>query len=262
MKSKLSTSGSGATVVTGSGSGSGTGAIPTENIPASSGFPQINQTPGVRILILRTSTLTPVESRKRSTLRIFVILMWMWRKLIVQLREKTEELRIQAEKALKQREEEEFNRKYRDEIFQPWGSVFFNAQFTPQGEPHMDLTYDDLFHFPHFLATSKVSTTDVSVVTRITPSVSAQLGDLDAFFNTSRRYVGDADNAPIVGELVWATLPANKKGHHLYQDIDPRTPYGALTVEMCNTDSINYRVNYRSASSSLPQRSLDSEYPH
>jgi hypothetical protein len=45
-KSKLSTPGSGATVITGSGSGSGTGAIPTGNIPASSGFQQTNQTPG------------------------------------------------------------------------------------------------------------------------------------------------------------------------------------------------------------------------
>ena len=49
---------------------------------------------------------------------------------------------------------------------------------------------------------------------RITPSVSAQLDDLDAFLSTSRRYVGDADNAPIVGELAWATSPANLKGHH------------------------------------------------
>jgi hypothetical protein len=185
--------------------------------------------------------------------------------------EKAEQLRIQAEKALKQQEEEEFNRKYREDIFQPWGSVSFNTQFTPQGDPSLDLTCDDLFHSPHFLATSKASTTitDVSVVNRITPSVSAQLDDLDAFLNTSRRYMDDADNAPIVGELAWATSPTNMKGHHLYQDIDPRTPYGAFTVEICNTGGINYRVNYRSAtyfattlmpSSSLPQPSLDSEY--
>ncbi len=81
----------------------------------------------------------------------------------------------------------------------------------------------------------------------ITPSGSAQLDDLNAFLNTSRRYVGDADNDPIVGELACATSPANLKSHHLYQDISSRTPYGALTVEMCNTGGINYRVNYRSA---------------
>ena len=64
--------------------------------------------------------------------------------------EKAEQLRIQAEKALKQQEEEEYNRRYRDEIFQPWGGVSFNTQFTPQGDPPLDLSYDDLFHSPHF----------------------------------------------------------------------------------------------------------------
>jgi hypothetical protein len=78
----------------------------------------------------------------------------------------------------------------------------------------MDLTCDDLFHSPHFLATSIASTT--TDVTRITPSVSAQLDDLDAFLNTSRRFVGDADNTPIIGELAYATSPTNMKGHHLY----------------------------------------------
>jgi hypothetical protein len=149
--------------------------------------------------------------------------------------------------------------------------VFLDTQFTPQGaNRQMDLTYGDLFHSPHFLATSKASTnTDISVSTRITPSVSAQLDDLDAFLSTLRRFVGDAYGAPIIGELVWATSPTNLSGHHLYQDIDPCTDYGALTVEMCNTGGINYHVNYRSAtyfattlmpSSALPHPSLETEY--
>ena len=271
--SKSSTSGSGATGVTGSGSGSGTGAIPTGNIPASSGSQQTNKPPGSssdeNINSQNPNSDSSQKKKKRSKDR---------RDPQVDMEEaqraaeeKAEQLRIQAEKAIKQQEEEEINRRYRDEIFQPWGGVSFNTQFTPQGDPPLDLTYDEL-HSPHFLATSKASCstiTDASVVNRITPSVSAQLDDLDAFLSTSRRYVGDDDNAPIVGELAWATSPANLKGHHLYQDIDPRTPYGALTVEMCNNGRINYRVNYRSAtyfattlmpSSSLPQPSLDSEY--
>jgi hypothetical protein len=58
-------------------------------------------------------------------------------------------------------------------------------------------------------------------------------------------------------------------GHMLYQDIDTNTPYGALTIEMCNIDSIDYKLNYRNhnqfatalqTTSSLPNPSADSEY--
>ena len=76
-------------------------------------------------------------------------------------------------------------------MFQPWGRVSLDTQYTPQGaNGQQDLTYGDLFHTPHFLPTSKASTmTDTSVSTRFTPSVSAQLDDLDAFLSTSRRFV-------------------------------------------------------------------------
>ena len=175
-KSKSSTSGSGASVVTGSGSGSGTGAIPTGNIPASSGSQQTNQTPG-SLNDENINSQKPIsdssEKRKKKSSKNRSDGHIDLEEAHRAAEEKAEELRKQAEIALKQQEEED--RLRREDMFQPWGRVSLDTQFTPQGgNGQLDLTYGDLFHSPHFLATSKASTmTDTSVSTRITPSVSA-----------------------------------------------------------------------------------------
>ena len=116
------------------GSGSGTGAIPTGNIPALSGSQQTNKPPGSssdeNINSQNPNSDSSRQKKKRTKDR---------RDPHVDMEEaqraaeeKAEQLRIQAEKALKQQEEDKFNRRYRDEIFQPWGGVSFNTQLHPR----------------------------------------------------------------------------------------------------------------------------------
>ncbi len=174
---------------------------------------------------------------------------------------KAEELRIQAERALKQQEADEREREERrrldNRFYNPGGSVFLNAQFTPNGDDRLDLTYNDLFHSPHFLNASRsFQGSHTSIAAYIPPSVSAQ-------------YSNERDTPPVAGKLAWALHPDQMNGHMLYQDIDPTTPYGALTIiEMCNIGSIDYKLNYRDhnhfatalqTTSSLPNPLADSE---
>jgi hypothetical protein len=135
-KSKSSTSGSGAPVVTGSGSGSGTGAIPTGNIPASSGSQQTNQTPG-SLNDENINSQKPIsdssEKRKKKSSKNRSDGHIDLEEAHRAAEEKAEELRKQAEIALKQQEEED--RLRREDMFQPWSRVSLDTQFTPHPPP-------------------------------------------------------------------------------------------------------------------------------
>ncbi len=139
--------------------------------------------------------------------------------------------------------------------------MFLNTQFTPNGDNRLDLTYDDLFHSLHFLNASRSSQgSHTSIAPYVPPSESAQIDELDQFLNSSRRYDNERDRPPVAGELAWVLHSDQMNGHVLYQEIDPNTPYGALTIEMCNVGSIDYKFDYRDhnhfATALLPTSSL------
>jgi hypothetical protein len=119
---------------TGLGSGSGTGTIPTGNIPASSGSTPTNTNPGLsrpeNIDSLAPNTDPSRKSKKKnSPARRDNSDMDEAHRLA---EAKAEELRIQAERALKQQEdderEEEERRRLDNRFYNPGGSVFLNAQ--------------------------------------------------------------------------------------------------------------------------------------
>ncbi len=131
-------------------------------------------------------------------------------------------------------------------FYNPGGSVFLNTQVTQNGDDRFDLTYTDLFHSPHFInASCSFQGSNTSIAPYVPPSVSAQIDELDHLLNSSRRYSNERDIPPVAGELAWVLHPDQMNGHMLYQDIDPNTPYGALTIEICNIGSIDYKLNYR-----------------
>ncbi len=124
--------------------------------------------------------------------------------------------------------------------------MFLNLQFTLNGDDCLNLTYDDLFHSPHFLNASRSSQgSNTSIAPHVSPSVSAQIDELDQFLNSSGRYDNERDRSPAAGELAWVLHRDQMNGYVLYQDIDPNTPYGALTIEMCNVGRIDYKLKYR-----------------
>jgi hypothetical protein len=134
--------------------------ILTGNIPASSGSNSTNSNPGLsrteNIDSHAPSTDLSRKSKKKNLpARRDTSDMDEAQRLA---EAKAEELWIQAEKTLKQQEdderEEEERRRFDNRISTNWGGVYLYTQFTPTGKDRLDLTYNDVFHSPHFLNAS------------------------------------------------------------------------------------------------------------
>ena len=52
---------------------------------------------------------------------------------------------------------------------------------------------------------------------------------------------------PQPGEYDWLCYPLNEGEFHQYPDIDRHSPYGLLTLEMCEVANVNYATSYRTA---------------
>jgi hypothetical protein len=117
-------------------------------------------------------------------------------------------------------------------------------------DPTNYLSLTDLTTSPQLVSTMKGFYTFQQVNKKTTTQAHSQIDPnfsiLDRLVQSGRRDT-HSSAMPQPGEYDWLSYPLNEGGFHQYPDIDRHTPYGQLTLEMCEVANVNYLTSYRTA---------------